>query len=222
MIVPPPDGTGIPDVPDVAGRWYRLIAGAGAAAPHWLQWLVDAGAELAPVLMAAALVLLWWRARGAGAGAMAGALAAGGLTVAAYGLSELVKAGWQVERPCRTLGDVVTVAACPAPGDWSFPSNHATFAAAAAVGIAFLRPAAAWLVVPVAVLVGVARVAVGVHYPTDVLAGLLLGGAVAALQPAVARPLAAAVARLRPRGVLLLGPGPADDARTVRLRRPRH
>jgi membrane-associated phospholipid phosphatase len=42
---------------------------------------------------------------------------------------------WQVERPCRTLADVATIAACPEHGDWSFPSTHATIAGAAAVAI---------------------------------------------------------------------------------------
>jgi membrane-associated phospholipid phosphatase len=63
----------------------------------------------------------------------------------------------------------------------SFPSGHAASAAAFATAVAVAFPAAA---LPVAVLAtGVAwsRVHTGVHYPGDVLAGVLLGTAVGLL-----------------------------------------
>ncbi len=65
--------------------------------------------------------------------------------------------------------------------DNSFPSDHATVAAAAAVvaALAWRRWAAIFLVG--AALVGIARVYVGVHYPGDVAAGWLIGGAAALL-----------------------------------------
>jgi undecaprenyl-diphosphatase len=63
--------------------------------------------------------------------------------------------------------------------DAGFPSDHAT--AAFAIGTAiFLRHRRAGLLVLVAAAVLAAgRVAIGVHYPSDVLAGGLLGAAVA-------------------------------------------
>jgi undecaprenyl-diphosphatase len=63
-----------------------------------------------------------------------------------------------------------------APGT-SFPSDHTTVAAAIAFGILFLTrfKATGWLLLLGAVIVGVARIAAGVHYPFDILAGLATG-----------------------------------------------
>ncbi len=68
----------------------------------------------------------------------------------------------------------------PRSGGWSFPSDHATLAAGPAVGLAVLWPRLAAITLPLAGAVALLRVLVGVHYPHDVLAGALLGGAVVA------------------------------------------
>lgn len=63
-----------------------------------------------------------------------------------------------------------------APGK-SFPSDHTTISTAIAAGILFLtrfkKTGIALLVV--ALLIGTARVFVGVHYPADILGGLFTG-----------------------------------------------
>ncbi|MEU2154867.1 phosphatase PAP2 family protein [Streptomyces sp. NPDC019396] len=66
-------------------------------------------------------------------------------------------------------------------GRHSFPSSHATAAAAATVVFGALRPAGGRLVPPLAAAICVSRLVVGVHYPTDVAAGALLGGLTARL-----------------------------------------
>ncbi|MEV5651769.1 phosphatase PAP2 family protein [Nocardia sp. NPDC052254] len=65
------------------------------------------------------------------------------------------------------------------PVSSSFPSGHAASAAAFVTGVALESPALALAVVPVAAAVGYSRVHVGVHWPTDVVAGAALGAAVA-------------------------------------------
>ena len=59
-------------------------------------------------------------------------------------------------------------------GEHSFPSSHATSAAAAVVALGALRPAGSALPA-LAAAVCVSRIVVGVHYPTDVVAGAALG-----------------------------------------------
>ncbi|WP_327295757.1 phosphatase PAP2 family protein [Streptomyces sp. NBC_01197] len=66
-------------------------------------------------------------------------------------------------------------------GRYSFPSSHASSATAAAVAFGALRPAGRRLVTPLAAAMCVSRLVVGVHYPTDVAAGALLGGVTAGL-----------------------------------------
>ncbi|MFG3504536.1 phosphatase PAP2 family protein [Streptomyces sp. NPDC047821] len=67
----------------------------------------------------------------------------------------------------------------PVVGRYSFPSSHAASAAAAAVAFGAVRPGARWVGVPVAAAMCVSRLVLGVHYPTDVAAGALLGAVTA-------------------------------------------
>jgi len=112
------------------------------------------------------------------AGVVSGLVLVGAGSVLAYLGSEAVKLAVDEERPCRALGEPQTWVPCPPTGDWSFPSNHATVAGALAAGVIMLAPRLARVAVPAALAVAVLRVVAGVHYPHDVLAGLLFGAAV--------------------------------------------
>lgn len=64
----------------------------------------------------------------------------------------------------------------PPEKDTSFPSGHTATAFAGAVAIALEMDTAFGLVcVAIAILMGISRLYVGVHYPTDVLAGAAIG-----------------------------------------------
>jgi len=67
------------------------------------------------------------------------------------------------------------VALIPPPTDWSFPSGHAcaSFASATAMALTFGKKGA-WAFV-LAALIALSRIYVGVHYPSDVLVGALIG-----------------------------------------------
>jgi len=68
----------------------------------------------------------------------------------------------------------------PAPyAEASFPSGHAITAFAAAVLLAYWYPRQGGVFLGLAGLVGLSRILLGVHFPSDVLAGALLGSAVA-------------------------------------------
>jgi undecaprenyl-diphosphatase len=63
---------------------------------------------------------------------------------------------------------------------YSFPSGHTLHAVSFTVMLGHYFPPLLWLVVPFAASVAVSRVVLGLHYPTDVLAGALLGWLLAA------------------------------------------
>jgi membrane-associated phospholipid phosphatase len=62
--------------------------------------------------------------------------------------------------------------------DWnfqSFPSGHTTTAIAFAFVIGFLWPRFFPILLAIGIVVGISRVPVGMHYPTDVFAGMIVG-----------------------------------------------
>lgn len=62
--------------------------------------------------------------------------------------------------------------------DWSFqsfPSGHSTTALATAFVVGFLVPRYFRLILLIAVMTGISRIVIGMHYPTDVVAGCVLG-----------------------------------------------
>ena len=81
-------------------------------------------------------------------------------------------------------------AAPPRSTDPSFPSDHASAAFGIAVGVLLIHRRAGHLFLAAAFLIAVSRVATGMHYPTDVLAGALIGSTAGyiAARPAM-RPL---------------------------------
>jgi undecaprenyl-diphosphatase len=76
-------------------------------------------------------------------------------------------------RPCRALPDVLTPIGCA--GSYSFPSNHAFNNFAAATFYYRFFPKLKWVLFITAFLIAVSRVYIGVHYPSDILGGAVLG-----------------------------------------------
>lgn len=58
---------------------------------------------------------------------------------------------------------------------FSFPSGHTLHAVAFCTIALFYYPMLAWLLLPFTLLVGISRVVLGLHYPSDVLAGAFIG-----------------------------------------------
>ena len=86
----------------------------------------------------------------------------------------LLKHLFERPRPCSSLEDVRMLIECG--NSFSFPSNHAVNAFAAAVMCSYFYRKASPLLYLVAVAVAFSRIYSGVHYPSDVFAGALWGG----------------------------------------------
>lgn len=96
-------------------------------------------------------------------------------------LVQLLKRTVARPRPCDASGTPLALVELPDP--FSFPSGHAAAAFATLTPAAIAWPALSPALFALAAYVAWTRVALRVHYPSDVVAGALLGigGALAAL-----------------------------------------
>jgi undecaprenyl-diphosphatase len=102
--------------------------------------------------------------------------------VAGVAIYKVLKSRLVRERPYISLAGIVP--GTPPLDRYSFPSGHTLHAVSFTIVIAYSFPELAPLVVPFACLVAASRVVLGLHYPSDVLAGAFLGAllAIAAIQ----------------------------------------
>jgi undecaprenyl-diphosphatase len=152
---------------------------AGVATRDWLEDPVTTFATLAVPLYAFATVALWFVSRPPGVSRWRLA-SVSGLVAAALALvaNQAVTHVWDRPRPFTTHVVTTHLFSAPSP-DPSFPSDHAAAAFAIAFCVlAFSRWAGVGFLAA-ATLIGLSRIALGMHYPSDVLAGLLVGWAAA-------------------------------------------
>ncbi|MEU6525221.1 phosphatase PAP2 family protein [Streptomyces sp. NPDC046924] len=150
------------DGSSVDGSAYTDVVHLARHAPVWLDDTVSAWSTYGLVPFAVLMTVGWRRARRMSATTSVRALAVPFVVVVAYGVGTVLKLLVREDRPCQSLR-VATLEACPAPGGWSFPGNHAAVAAAAAVALLFVSRR------------------LGVHHPHDVVAGTVVGALVALL-----------------------------------------
>lgn len=161
----------------------------------WLGGPALAYASYGVGIFAVLLVAGWWGARREGRVRTAAALWAGAATVLSVALNQPLVSGFHEARPYTAEPAILVLTRRSA--DFSFPSDHAVMAGAAAAGLWLVSRRLGALASVAAVLMGFARVYIGAHYPHDVLAGLALGAAVSTGGwLLVRRPLTALVARL--------------------------
>ena len=131
--------------------------------------------SLSAPLFGLAICALWFFARPGGSPrlklATASALAAAGIGLM---INQLIASLWSRDRPfVAHPGETVLVAHRSA--DPSFPSDHATAAFAIAFAVLFFSRRLGALFLLGATAIGVSRVLLGLHYPSDVLAGAAVG-----------------------------------------------
>ena len=87
--------------------------------------------------------------------------------------STILKNIFERIRPCNALPDVNILATCSQ--SFSFPSSHAVNNFGAAVYFYKIFPKYKVALFTVAILVALSRPYVGVHYPSDIIGGALIG-----------------------------------------------
>ncbi|MEX2126237.1 MAG: phosphatase PAP2 family protein [Woeseia sp.] len=99
--------------------------------------------------------------------------------IAAIGVTlyKLLKRRLVRERPYMANGNIL----CGAPplDRYSFPSGHTLHAVCFTIQFGHFEPLSLIVAAPFAVLVAISRVVLGLHYPSDVLAGAAIGALLA-------------------------------------------
>lgn len=98
--------------------------------------------------------------------------------IAAWLVSIVLKIILKVPRPFVEFTNVLPLLK---PTDYSFPSGHSAFFMATAVAIFLCHKKVGYFFILSALLIGIARIIAGVHYPIDILGGYLFGSVISYL-----------------------------------------
>lgn len=142
----------------------RAMPALSRAADHSKLWIATA------VLLAAA---------GGRRGRLAAASGLASVAATSAFANLIVKPIGRRRRPERSAEQVPLKRQVKMPGSRSFPSGHAASATAFAAATGRVLPAVGVPLHCLAALVGYSRIHTGVHYPSDVLAGVVAGGVIA-------------------------------------------
>ncbi|CAM3988296.1 phosphatase PAP2 family protein [Deinococcus frigens] len=146
--------------------------------PFWLA-VTNLGRDEVFIIVLALYTWLW----NPGGGRTLGVVFAG-----SYLVNSALKYGLNLPRPFTGDPGLVTDAARATAGGPGLPSGHAQMSATLWAGIAaqMRRPALWTVAILLVALISASRLALGVHFPADVIVGLLLGGIAAIIAGRVA------------------------------------
>jgi undecaprenyl-diphosphatase len=97
---------------------------------------------------------------------------------AAWGLAIFFKFIFQIPRPFIQFENVVPLIKAT---NYSFPSLHSAFFMAIAIAIFLYQKKAGYWFMFSALLIGIARIMTGVHFPIDILGGYIIGALISYL-----------------------------------------
>lgn len=106
-------------------------------------------------------------------------MAMGGTALLGLVAYKALKSGTTRPRPFRVSGNIKPGTAPLDP--FSFPSGHTLHATSFSLIAVSQFPELAWLLAPFSGLIAASRVVLGLHYPSDVLAGAVIGTSLAML-----------------------------------------
>ena len=155
---------------------YAAIARTPTPAMDRAMSRLSRAADYSRLSLASAAVLALAGGRG---GRRAAVIGLASVAVTASVANLIAKPLGRRRRPDRIAQEVPLARQVDMPVSSSFPSGHAAAAFAFATGVAHVSPAAAAPLRGLAALVAYSRIHTGVHYPGDVVAGALLGTALA-------------------------------------------
>lgn len=155
---------------------YAAVADTSTPSLDRVLGGLSEAANYSRLSIASAMVLSLIGGRRGRVGAAMGLVSAG-VTSAALNLS--VKPIIRRRRPDRAAHGVPSARHVLMPSSTAFPSGHSAAAFAFASGVGHVLPVVGFPLRGLAALVAFSRVHTGVHYPGDVLAGALLGSAIA-------------------------------------------
>lgn len=152
--------------PDEVATLYereRALLAVGSHVPNFLHVFAIRNVREMP-----------WTGGSAGPSAAIRMFCVGAVDIVVY---KIIKRWIARERPCHACA---AIRACvPSLDEFSFPSGHTLHSVACSVILTADYPAAAYFVWPFTVLVGISRVVLGLHYPSDVLVVALIGATTA-------------------------------------------
>ena len=125
------------------------------------------------VFVFVATLLLWMIIRGNKSVRLAAILLIVTIIISDQINSSVIKFWLLRQRPCHILHNVRLLVSCGS--GYSFPSSHAVNNFAGALILAFFLPRAKWWFFGYAAIIAFSRVYVGVHYPSDVIGGGVIG-----------------------------------------------
>ncbi|MFH1212944.1 MAG: phosphatase PAP2 family protein [Candidatus Neomarinimicrobiota bacterium] len=157
-------------------HWLFHLINLASANPFfdWLMPLVSSKSFwLIPILISLGLLFFLGKKRGK----IAALLVILTIATADPVCARILKPTFKRIRPSHALSDVRLVG--KKGGKYGFPSNHAANVTGAMTILFFFYRRYKYLFGSLSLVVGYSRIYLGVHYPADVIVGMLIGGLVA-------------------------------------------